>query len=100
MITSGQTHRSVRTFGKLNHDHVKPVPWRCSKLKSLKRVSDVSAQYRFGPWAEPTVFATGEPGSVFALLGRINRVCVGRDDYRILNGKWGPWTLLRSLFSN
>ena len=29
----------------------------------------------FGPWAEPTVFATSDSGSVFALMGRINRVC-------------------------
>ena len=26
----------------------------------VERVSDVSAHYGFGPWAEPTVFATGE----------------------------------------
>ena len=24
---------------------------------------------------------------------------VGRNDYSILTGKWGPWTSLRSLFS-
>ena len=38
-------------------------------------MSDVSAHNWFDPWAKPTVFATGESGSVFALLGRINRVC-------------------------
>ena len=38
-------------------------------------MSEVSAHNGFGPWAEPSNGATGEPSSVFACMGRTIHVC-------------------------
>ena len=41
----------------------------------LHWVSGVLAHNQFGPWAEPTVFATGEPENVFRSHGP-NQLCM------------------------
>ena len=60
------------------------------QLMQDKRVSNVSAHNGFGPWAEQTIFSTGEQWSVFARMGRINRVC--NRCQRV------PWTETTNLF--